>query len=94
MPVAVRIPTKLQTKLWTPRFALNWKPNDDILLFASATRGFKSGGWNARETSPTRILPFGPEKVWSYEIGAKTELFDRRLRANSPDIRRRWRWLR
>ncbi|QGN54441.1 TonB-dependent receptor [Novosphingobium sp. Gsoil 351] len=82
VPVAVPIPTKLSTKLWTPRFAINWKPNNDILLFASATRGFKSGGWNARETAPSRILPFGPEKVWSYEIGAKTELFDRRLRAN------------
>ena len=79
---AVPIPRKLETRLWTPRFAVNWKPSDDILLFASATRGFKSGGWNARETAPSRILPFGPEKVWSYEIGTKTELFDRRLRAN------------
>lgn len=78
----VAIPTKLNAKLWTPRFALNFKPSDDILLFASATRGFKSGGWNGRGTSNASFLPFGPEKVWSYEAGMKSEFFDRRLRFN------------
>ena len=76
------IPKTLTTKLWTPRFALNYKPNEDTLLFASATRGFKSGGWNARATNPTQLLPFDPEKVWSYETGLKTQFFDNRLRAN------------
>lgn len=76
------IPTKLETQIWTPRFALNFKPTDDLLLFASATRGFKSGGWNARATSPATALPFDPEKLWSYELGTKSEWFDHRLRAN------------
>ncbi|QMW22503.1 TonB-dependent receptor [Sandaracinobacteroides saxicola] len=78
----VAIPTTQRTKLWTPRFALNFKPNDDVLLFASATRGFKSGGWNARGTRRDTLLPFDPEVVWSYEVGAKTEWLDRRLRVN------------
>lgn len=81
-PSGLKIPNKLKTKQWTPRFAINYKVNKDILLFASATRGFKSGGWNARATSVTSFLPFGPEKVWSYETGIKSEWFDRRLRAN------------
>lgn len=68
--------------MWTPRFAVNYKPNDDMLLFASATKGFKSGGWNARASSPTQFLPFDPEKVWSYEAGIKSEWFDHRVRAN------------
>ena len=76
------IPKTLTTKLWTPRFALNYEPNEDILVFASATRGFKSGGWNARATNPTQLLPFDPEKVWSYETGLKAQFFDNRLRAN------------
>lgn len=87
------VPRKLSTNLWTPRFAVNFKPNDDLLFFASATRGFKSGGWNARGlqitgAAPasvfqgTEILPFGPEKVWSYEAGFKSDLFDNRVRAN------------
>nr|MCU0892271.1 TonB-dependent receptor [Sandarakinorhabdus sp.] len=81
-PNGVAIPTQQRTKLWTPRFALSWKASDDILLFASATNGFKSGGWNARGTSASELLPFGPEKVWSYETGFKADLFDKRLRFN------------
>ncbi len=76
------IPLEQRTKQWTPRFAVNFQPNKDMLFFASATNGFKSGGWNARGSAPNTLLPFDPEKVWSYELGAKTELFDRRLRVN------------
>ena len=76
------IPTRLVSRVWTPRFAANFKPTSDILLFASATRGFKSGGWNARATAPSQFLPFNPEKVWSYEAGIKSDLFDRKVRAN------------
>lgn len=81
-PNGAPIPRRQQAKLFTPRFAVNFKPHDDILLFASATRGFKSGGWNARGTAPGDLLPFEPEKAWSYEAGIKADLFDRRLRAN------------
>ncbi len=81
-PSGLAIPTRLQAKLWTPRFAVNFNATDDVLLFASATRGFKSGGWNARVTSPSAFIPFNPEKVWSYEAGVKSEWFDHRVRAN------------
>ncbi len=81
-PSGLAIPRSQSAKLWTPRLAVNFRPNDDILLFASATRGFKSGGWNARGTTPGTLLPFGPEKVWSYEAGVKSDWFDRRVRAN------------
>ncbi len=82
VPASIAIPREQTAKLWTPRFAVNFKPNDDVLFFASATRGFKSGGWNARGTAATELIPFGPEKVWSYEAGIKSDLFDRRVRAN------------
>ena len=81
-PNGVPIPTEQSVDLWTPRFAVNYAVNDDVLVFASATRGFKSGGWNARGTAPGELFPFGPETAWSYEVGAKTELFDRLLRFN------------
>lgn len=76
------IPRRQNVKIWTPRFAATYEPNESLLFFGSATRGFKSGGWNARGTSPDQLLPFGPEKVWSYEAGFKSELFKRRLRVN------------
>jgi iron complex outermembrane receptor protein len=81
------IPLTQSVGVWTPRFAVNVKPNDDVLLFASATRGFKSGGQSARSTSVRFLLPFDPEKVWSYEFGTKMDLFDRRLRANITAFR-------
>ena len=78
----VAIPQEQRTKAWTPRVAISFRPTDDTLLFASATRGFKSGGWNGRGLTPDALLPFDPEKLWSYEAGARTEFFDRRLRLN------------
>lgn len=78
----VVVPLKQRTKQWTPRFAVNWRPNPDLMVFASATRGFKSGGWNARGTDRRTLLPFDPETVWSYEAGVRSEWLDRRLRVN------------
>jgi len=78
----VAIPLTQSAQVWTPRFAVNYQPGNDLLFYASATRGFKSGGWNARSTAPSQVLPFGPETVWSYEAGAKIDLFDRLLRTN------------
>jgi len=69
--VAAGIPTKLSTDLVTPRFALQYQVDDDLNFYVSATRGFKSGGWNARSTTAASALPFGPEKVWSYEGGMR-----------------------
>ncbi|NBU24858.1 MAG: TonB-dependent receptor [Gammaproteobacteria bacterium] len=80
--VAAGIPLKLNTKLFTPRVAVKYDLNDDINFFASATRGFKSGGWNARGTAPVANQAFDPEKVWSYEAGMRSEWADRKLRFN------------
>ena len=76
------IPVKQNNKVWTPRFALQYEVNDDVMLFASATRGFKSGGWNARAYSPDNAAMFTKETIWSYEAGVRSELLDRKLRLN------------
>ncbi|HXH53174.1 MAG TPA: TonB-dependent receptor [Sphingomicrobium sp.] len=73
---------------FTPKLGAQWKPNDDTLLYASWTRGLRSGGYNLRHNS-TAVLPIATddEKVTSYEAGAKLELFDRRLRLNLAAFR-------
>jgi iron complex outermembrane receptor protein len=76
------VPTEQSISLVTPRIALKYEFTDDLMAFASATRGFRSGGWNARGTAPDTIQPFGPEKVWSYELGLRSDWYDGRLRAN------------
>ena len=56
---------------------------DDMLFYASATRGFRSGGWNwTAPTFPNTDNGFDPEFVWTYEGGMKTDLLDRRARFN------------
>ncbi|WP_439469865.1 TonB-dependent receptor [Blastomonas fulva] len=80
---AAGIPLRDRTNQLTPRVAIEYRPAQDTMLFASATRGFRSGGWNARALSAENFLQFGPEKVWSYEAGFRTELFDRTLRLNA-----------
>ncbi len=80
--VAAGVPLKQSESIVTPRLAYNFQVNDDIMWYASATRGFKSGGWNARGTVANTLQPFAPEKVWSYEAGVRTELADNRVRLN------------
>ena len=80
--VANGIPLSQNTRLFTPRLAVKFDINSDVNVFASATRGFKSGGWNARGTSAVANQAFSPEKEWSYEVGLRSEWFDRKLRIN------------
>ncbi len=65
-------------KSFTPRLVADYTLLDNVNLYASATKGFKSGGFNLLAVQPG----FAPEKVWSYEVGAKTEFFNRRLTVN------------
>jgi len=75
-------PTKLDFSEFTPKLALQYRHNDDLLTYASYTEGFKSGGWNARVTDVRDFVAFQPETVKSMELGVKSEWMDDRLRAN------------
>ncbi len=69
-------------KILTPRFAVEYRHSDDLMVFASATRGFKSGGWNARGVPADQLEAFAPETVWNYEAGLRSEWLASRLRVN------------
>lgn len=64
----------------TWRLSVDHKLSDDVLLYASVNRGFKSGSYNAFAIadSPTR-----PETLDAYEVGMKSDLFGRTLRLNA-----------
>lgn len=66
---------------WTPKLGLQFQASEDVMLYASATRGFKSGGFNF--SSGNTVHGYGPEKLWSYEVGAKSDLADNRVRLNA-----------
>ena len=76
------IPRALHSALVTPRFAAQYQWTPDIMFFASTTRGFKSGGWNARGEASADDTAFKPEKIWSEEVGMRSSWFDNRLRVN------------
>src|SRR5258706_12970484 len=63
----------------TPKFGVQHSLTDDLMLYASATRGFKSGGYNFSANSGA-TAGFQPEKMWRYEVGAENEWLDHRLR--------------
>lgn len=55
---------------------------DSMLVYAKVARGFRAGGQNLRGNSLFTLQPFGPETITEYEIGLKSEFFDRRVRLN------------
>jgi iron complex outermembrane receptor protein len=55
---------------------------DTIMGYAQISTGFKGGGVNPRPFFSQQVQSFGPETLTAYEIGAKSDLFDRKLRLN------------
>jgi iron complex outermembrane receptor protein len=51
------------------------------MAYASVAKGTKSGGFNSRAVIPSEFS-FQPENNWTYEIGLKNTLLDRRVRLN------------
>ena len=68
-------------EFWNPRLTGSYEVSEDVLVYASAAKGTKSGGFNQRAILASE-LRFNPENNWTYEIGLKNTLFDRRLRLN------------
>jgi iron complex outermembrane receptor protein len=68
---------------FTPKVGIDYRPNSDVMLYASWSRGYRSGGFSPRAaTAATASTPFQPETVDAYELGAKVALFDRKLELN------------
>jgi iron complex outermembrane receptor protein len=68
---------------FTPKVGLEYKATPDALLYVSAGKGFKSGGFNARPLNDaSEVTEYQPETLWTYEGGVKTAWLDRRLILN------------
>ncbi len=70
----------------SPKVGAEFHINDDNMLYASWSKGYKTGSWTTRLSAPHPVyddsLDFDPEFAKSEELGMKSELFDRRLRLN------------
>lgn len=68
----------------SPSLVLAYDLNDDTNVYGKVVKGYKTGGFNERASSSTRFnRGFDPETLLSYELGVKSELWDRRLRVNA-----------
>jgi iron complex outermembrane receptor protein len=69
---------------WQPQFILKYTPSDDLTLYTSYSRGFRSGGFNQIGVGPSAVAngfagvgdTFKAEHDESYEAGFKSRLFD------------------
>lgn len=67
----------------TGKIGFEYKPHDDLLLYANVSRGFKSGGFfGGFATAQAQLAPFDKEKITAYELGFKSDNRDMNLRLN------------
>jgi iron complex outermembrane recepter protein len=64
------------------RLVADYRFTPDFLAYASASTGFKGGGVNPRPFVADQRLSFNPETLTTYEVGFKSDLFDRHMRLN------------
>jgi iron complex outermembrane recepter protein len=71
---------------FSPKIGLEFAPTDELLIYASWAKGYKTGGWTTRLTTPqptgTGAPTFGPEEASTFELGVKSELADGRVILN------------
>ncbi|MCG6120725.1 MAG: TonB-dependent receptor, partial [Blastomonas sp.] len=61
------VQASIKDKEFTPAVSLDYQLVDDVLVYASYSRGFKSGGFTQRVFPPEGVIPdFGPERVTAY----------------------------
>ena len=82
---------------FTPRFSIGWQATDDMRLYGTVSRGYKAGGYtidfNSAGGAPNRGIvneKFDEETLWNYEVGLRSEWFDRRLRLNVSAFYLEW----
>lgn len=74
---------RIAPKKVTWHFGADWHVTPDVMLYATASSGFKTGGYNtAFAASRAAIGPVEPETIITYEAGVKSNLLDRKLTAN------------
>lgn len=70
----------------SPKLTLGWKASDAVNLYATASTGFHSGGYNIQANCtaiPQSCRPIRNETLLNYELGAKMSFFGGRLMLNS-----------
>jgi iron complex outermembrane receptor protein len=68
---ACELPASKSFNSTTWDVGLDVKPTNDLLLYGSVSRGYRTGGFNGRATTAFTQVPYNPETVLNYEAGFK-----------------------
>ena len=79
------VPTsdKVTTNSFNPRVAISYNFTDDAMLFWSAAKSTKPGGFGTAQFAVPQVSKIDPEKLYATELGTKTTWLDNTLRANA-----------
>ena len=71
---------------WNPRFNLAYKLTPETMTYLNIAKGFRSGSFNSQSALTFSTVPVSstvaPDKVWSYEVGSKSMLANRKVSLN------------
>jgi len=85
-----------------PKFSLQYTLNDDVMLYTTASKGYRRGGVNgapvdfcaddfeAFGVDPSTAQQVDSDSIWNYEIGAKSTLANNRVQLNGAIFRIDW----
>ena len=81
---AFEVSTSEEWDDFSPKVAVQYRASDDTMVFASISKGFKSGGFGGSQGVATAaVRPVDPETAINTEIGFKSDLLDNSLRLNA-----------
>ncbi len=73
--------------VWLPKAAVNWHVTDNVMPYASISRGFRSGGFNLSYSTGES---YDPEFTLNYEAGVKTSWLENSLTVNLAAFYIQW----
>ncbi len=75
---------------FSPRVVATYSLSPDANIYGTVSHGYKAGGNDLNGALPDHTRPFGAEKVWNYEVGYKSEFWDRRAMLNASVFYLQW----
>jgi iron complex outermembrane receptor protein len=64
------------------RAGLDYQITPEVMTYASASTGYRPPAFNPRPFQPSQFVAVAGESMTSFEVGEKSDLFDRKVRAN------------
>lgn len=70
------------SKGWVSKFNVSYEFNRDLMAYVTASKGYRPGGANNIPGLGTTLVSYRPDSLWNYEVGVKSQWFDRMLTLN------------